>query len=315
MPSTSLKKIALPLAVFACLLFASCSRRTPNDLYVVKSLKTGLENSNLQIQRENETLFILFKEKLEAPETKQKAELLLPEMLRIKNVTAAILREIQNAQFELRSEASSKVNGETFYYEDNLDAVKRLFIEKKRASYLFQQLKDSKTLFLDSIGGNADFVNKGLIEIPLNESAAKEADNFISFFKNQPAIAADAFLERLKGDCLLNEKRLLSFINDRVTQHIFHDFPEFLLGINMTYFRSGEEIMVTGGIGSFRNYANSYMIVNGNRIYPSEKGIFNYVEKIKAKPGTYSMPVEISYFEADGNRQTMRRRIEYTVGE
>lgn len=311
--SYSFSELHLLVVLSTSLFFCSCSRRTPNDLYVVKSLKTGLEYSNLYIERENEAIFNSFELKRQLPETKQKAELLLPEMQRIRDVMASVIQEIENDQIDLRAEASSKNETEAFYYEDNLDAVKRLFIQNKRATYLFRKIRNYKDLLLDSVRNNADFVNNMLIDIPLNGSGAKELDNFIEFFKNQPAISVDAFLEKLKGDVLLNEKRMLSHINDRITGHYNHSLVEVLIGVNSENIRSGEELRLTAGIGDFRYFPNSYVVVNGIKILPDEKGVFSYNTKINGNPGKYKLPVEITYIEADGNTQSITKTVEYTI--
>lgn len=303
--------ILVVLSIFQ--LAVSCSGRTPNDLYVVKSLKNGLEFSNLEMKRQNEIFFNSFEGKTKLPETKQKAELLLPAMLRIREVMASVIYDIEKAQIDLRAEASSKNETEAFYHEDDLDAVKYLFIQKKRATYLFRKIKNYRDLLLDSIRNNADFLNNRLIDIPLNDSEDKELDNFTEFFKNQPAIAADAFLERLKNDVLLNEKRLLSSINDRMASPYIHWMSEPLIGVSSEYVKSNDELLLTAGIGGFRYFPNSYMIVNGNKILPNEKGVFAYSFKVNGKPGKYKVPVEITYTEADGNPQSITRTIEYTI--
>ena len=276
-------------------------------------MKTGLEHSNRYIESENEAIFNSFEVKMQFPETKQKAELLLPEMQRIRDIMASVIKEIENAQIDLRTEASSKNETEAFYYEDNLDAVKRLFIQKKRATYLFRKIRNYKGLLLDSIRNNVDFVNNMLIDIPVNGSGVKELDNFIEFFKNQPAIAADAFLERIKNDVLLNEKRMLSSIADRMTNHYIHWMPEPLIGISSKYLKTNDELQLTAGISVFRYFSNSYMIVNGNKILPNEKGVFTYNFKIEGTPGKYKVPVEITYTEADGNPQSITKTVEYTI--
>jgi hypothetical protein len=303
-----------PYLVIAIIItFTACSRRTPNDLYVVKSLKTGLEHSNIYIQRESETIFNSFELKRQFPETKQKVDILLPEMLKVREIVSVVIKEIEETQRDLRSETSFKNGTETVYHEDNLDVVKRLFIEQKKAASLFQIIKNHKGDLININKNNSDFISKMLIDIPLNGSGLKELDNFVEFFKNQPAIAADAFLERLKNDVLLNEKRMLSFINDRMVNDYIHWMPEPLISISSEHVKSNDELHLTAGIGAFRYFSNSYMIVNGNKMLPNEKGVFTYSFKINGKPGKYKEPVEITYTEADGNSTSITRTIEYTI--
>lgn len=306
--------VSRPYLVIAIIItFTGCSRRTPNDLYVIKSLKTGLEHSNIYIQRESETIFNSFELKRQFPETKQKVDILLPEMLKAREIISGVIKEIDKAQMDLRSEASFKNETETVYHEDNLDVVKRLFIQQKRADSLFQIIKNYKRELITINKNSGDFINKMLIDIPLNGSGLKELDNFVEFFKNQPAIAADAFLERLKNDVLLNEKRMLSSINDRMVNDYIHWMPEPLIGISSEYVKSNDDLHLTAGIGVFRCFPNSYMIVNGNKILPDEKGVFTYSFKINGSPGKYKVPVEITYTEADGNPQSITRTVEYTI--
>lgn len=304
-------QLLVVLSIFQ--LFTSCSRRTPNDLYVVKSLKTGLEQSNLYIQRENEMIVNSIELKSQLPETKQKAEILLPEMLKVREIIAGVIKEIHRTQMDIRSQASFKNETEAVYQEDNLDVVKRLFIQQKRADSLFQVIKNYKRELIKVNKNRGDFIGKMLIDIPQNGSGLKELDNFVEFFRNQPAIAVDAFLERLKNDVLLNEKRILSSINDRVVNDYIHWMPTPLIGLSSEYVKSNDELHLTAGIGDFRYFPNSYIIVNGNKILPNEKGVFTYSFKISGSPGKYKVPVEITYTEVDGNTQSITKTLEYNI--
>lgn len=303
--------------LFACLLltlfFVRCSRRTPNDLYVVKSLKTGLEQSNLYIQRENEMIVNSIELKSQLPETKQKAEIFLPEVLEVREIVAGVIKEINRSQRDIRLQASFESETEAVYQEDNLDVIKRLFIQQKRADSLFQVIKNYKRELIKISKNRGEFISKMLIDIPLNGSGLKESDNFVEFFKNQPAIAADAFLERLKNDVLMNEKRILSSINDRWVNDYIHWMPTPLIGLSSEYVRSNDELHLTAGIGNFRYFPNSYIIVNGNKILPNERGVFTYRVKVSGSPGKYKVPVEITYTEADGNTQSITKTIEYKI--
>lgn len=226
-------RLQLLVYLLVVLSFISCSRRTPNDLYVVKALKVSIEKLSNEIEKENEMTFASFQLKTQFPETRQKAELFLPSILRIRSITSSLLVDIKNAQFDLRKEATGKDDSEPFYYEDNLDAVKRLFIKKERAAYLFRKLNSYKTQLEGIDSSNRDYVSRLLIDMPKNETELKNLDNFLEFFKHQPAIAADAFLESLKADILLNEKRMLSFITGQIASHPVHYTSKVLTGTNV----------------------------------------------------------------------------------
>ncbi|RXK62290.1 hypothetical protein ESA94_04570 [Lacibacter luteus] len=295
------------------LFFIGCSRRTPNDLYVVKALKISLENSVAILERENEQALTTFQMKTQFPETREKAELLLPQMMGVKSITTSAINEIKKAQSDLIAEATSKDESEPFYYEDNLDAVKRLFIQKERAKFLFRKLKLYKTQLEAIDRSNKEYITHLLIDVPENEKQLENLDNFLEFFKYQPAISVDAFLESLKANILLNEKRMYFFISDKTTSHLNHNSTEILIGTNMRYFKSGDQLQITAGIAEFRYFSKSYMLVNGEKILPDERGRFIYDTKINKSPGNYQMPIEIGYVEADGNPQTLNKNIDYSV--
>lgn len=301
------------LILFASFTGVSCTNKSSNDLYMLKALKTSLVESNAETQRDSEFIFNSFKAKTELPETMDKALLLFPEMTRIRAITSSIIQEIENAQSDLRDEARFKDETEAFYREDDFDAVERLFVKQKKATHLFRKMREYKLMLIDSAGSNKDFVHNVLKDIPLNESGLRDLDNFIEYFKNQPAISADAFLEQLKGNVLRNEKKLLSFISNRITNHLQHSFPDVVVTQNATALRQGDVLKIKAGIGSFRYYTKSSMVAEGFVLSPDEKGIFNYSIRLKVNPGKYKMPITLTYIEADGNPQTFTTTVEYEI--
>src|SRR5687767_5156614 len=72
-----------------------------------------------------------------------------------------------------------------------------------------------------------------------------------AFFENTPTVAALAMLSLFQNNAMINENRMINFLNDKMTSHFTEDYTTYsaIVAQNSTYVISGEEIEITAGVG------------------------------------------------------------------
>src|SRR3954451_7409071 len=76
---------------------------------------------------------------------------------------------------------------------------------------------------------------------------------------------------------------------------------------------SGQELVITAGVGAFSKAAKPSVTVDGSGVGLNAEGIAEYKTTVGG-PGSYTKTVNITYIKPDGTTAHIPKKVEYTVG-
>jgi len=77
--------------------------------------------------------------------------------------------------------------------------------------------------------------------------------------------------------------------------------------------QAGERIEIFAGVGEFRSDMKCEIFIYGKQVNIKDNAVAHYRLKAASTPGKYFVPVKINYTDQNGARQSIQKRIEYTV--
>lgn len=300
------------LATAVVFLF-SCSNNSKNNLNVFKALDESLVRSNQAIKHSNEAVYASLADKLTDPLTNYKATIWHPKAMQIQKLSKDIIDYIEGLKEELKKEAGLTEKGS--FKEDDVNAVSRLFSKKAKGEELYSKLKKYKA---DVLATDTLIKNEFNKSILFTASKQDQNDKTFTgvFFKDMPTIAVLSVLSMFQNDVRTAEKRTILFCHEQIPYRTSYcEFYSVLVGQNSSYVRKGDEIEITSGVGHLSVKAQPDIIVNGKKIPIDESGVAIAKFKAVGKPGKHSVPVQISYIDQDGNKQTISKTVEYTIAK
>jgi gliding motility-associated protein GldM len=303
--------------IFIAVFFSACSDRVKTDIIVYKALDESLVNSNAIIERQSRTVYTSLEEKLMDAATSEKAKLWYPKAKLIQKLSTDIYIYMEDLKTDLKKEAGLKPDKSTeSFREADKNAVIRLFDKNGKGKELYEKLQKYKTdmLEIDSQMNN-EFENTTLLTTREFElSTSKQEDFTKTFFDDIPTIAALAMLSKFANNVRIVENKMISFCNNKtVSYNDVDDSYSTIITQSSSYVRAGEEIEITAGIGAFSKAGLPKITIDGKDIPPGYSGAAIYKVKASVKAGKHIVPVEISYIDQDGKKQTIEKQVEYTV--
>ena len=135
-------------------------------------------------------------------------------------------------------------------------------------------------------------------------------------FNNLSALAIQALLNQYKTNIRVVENMIAQFCHNK-TQSIIDDFYSTYAAIvtqSSTYVGTGEEVEIIAGVGSISKRSKPLFIIDGKRVSMNDDGLAIYKIISSDKPGTYNVPVSISFINQEtGTMDTIRKVVQYTV--
>ncbi|MEP7317813.1 MAG: hypothetical protein ABI921_03705 [Panacibacter sp.] len=303
-------------SLFALILF-SCTNKTDHNLVIFNLLNEGLINSNNVISTENQMIYHSFESKLEDPESHEKAILWQPKIMLVQKISTDMTAYIEGLKQDLKVEANLKAkNKNEVSDEDDAALVVKLFITEERAEQLYNKLKDYK----DTLIHIDPYISKEFSSIitittqNFDSSIEKNKDFTQFFFANASTVTALAILTKFQSNIIINENKLINFINRNI---IFHE-PFFtllypLIAQSSSYVTTGQEIQITVGMGSFTTRPEPIISINDKTIKIEPEGIAVYKFKASGKEGKHYTTVNIEYVDLVGKKVSFSKKIEYMV--
>jgi hypothetical protein len=277
-------------------LIFSCTNNSRSD-EAFKALEEGLVNSNKAIASSSETIYHSLQEKLYDPATVEKARIWYPKAEMVRNLSKKMTNYIETLKTEVREEAG---------------------LQNKKANELFIHLSNYKRglMQVDS-AMTVNFGSNIVITSYSFDSLRGNQKEFTSFFFDRLSTEGIiSMLNKFQNNVKINENKLLTYCLFKIPSYI--DGYNWLAAFafpNSMYLKAGDKIEITAGVGSFNRSALPKIIVRGKNIPINEMGVAIAKFKASTKPGKHFVPVEISYTDQDGKRQTIAKTIEYTVLE
>jgi gliding motility-associated protein GldM len=311
--------VLLAVSIFIAVFFTACVDKIKTDLNVYKALDEGLVNSNIVIHNGSLEECRFLEDKTLDPETSDRAKRWYPKAKLIQELSGEVYNYIEVLKTDLKNESGLKSEGgnESFREADK-NAVVHLFDRKGKGEDLYKRLQKYKTdiMAIDSQITYAFDKTILIISRAFESSENKQQDFTKTFFDDIPAIAALAMLSKFQNNVRITENRMVNFCNNHsCDMGIIYDTYSAIITQSSSYVRTGEEIVISAGIGGFSKAALPKIIIDNKDVQLGYGGSAIYKFNAPAKPGKHIVPVQINYIDQDGQKQTIIRNIEYTVAK
>jgi hypothetical protein len=282
------------LLVILVTFFANCTNNSNDEIF--KALDENLVQSNVTITASCQRLYYSLQGKLSEPVTAEKAASWYPKAERVGKLSKDIINAIEyiKATLEKESSLAPEVTGDLFlrlknYKTELLKVDSQLTREFDKSIYLV----DKKT--------DAAIINQR---------------GFIRFFDQLSHDAVLAMLSKLQNNVKFTENRMISFCDNKVGATIdFYEVYSTIVTQNTSYLKAGDELIVSAGVGAFTKAAMPEITINNKKINVEYDGVANYKLRVPNKVGKHTVPVQISFTDEVGKKQTITRPVTYTVIE
>ncbi|MBY0476867.1 MAG: gliding motility protein GldM [Chitinophagaceae bacterium] len=309
------KMINLMYLVLTALLALNVSAEIINAFKVVDN---SLTSTNTVVDRSTGTIMESFKLKLQAPESKVKAEVWMPKAETANRLTKDVYDYIEAIKTKIKVEAGfNPADPNSTFKEDNIDISTRIMDKQGEGEKLRTKLAEYKKamLAIDPEVGKMFESNLPInTEIPkLKNSGLGQKSWAYAYFHMTPTVAALTMLSKFQNDVKTTENRMVNEFHNRVGQVVVRfDAFEPIVGASTTYLFPGQELEVTAGLGAFSKTKLPTVSIAGSPVSLNEKGLA--VRKIKVGSTSGSVNVVVNYTDQDGNPQSKTTTINYTVG-
>lgn len=287
-------------------------------LNAFKTVNSSLEKTNTVVNNSTNTIIASFQEKMEDPITATKAKLWYPKAESIVNSSKSVYDYIEGLKNKILKAADfDPSKGDSSYKMDNLDVPTRLMIDQGEGKTLQKQLTDYKQFVLNVDPEiMAEFSNNLPIDLTMPKTQNKGNNTWESaYFRMVPTVAALTILSKFQNDIKTSENRIVSFLHNKIGQvAVRFDTYAAVIGQSSNYLMPGQELEITAGVGAFSKKALPVITIGGANTALGDDGAAHYKTTVN-NIGTSSIPVSITYTDQEGVQQTIKKIVEYTVGQ
>ncbi len=284
------------------LFYSSCDDNSKSDLAVFEATTKSLEQSSKTISDitadHRKQLF----DRLNDLRTSQQAAVWQPKAARVSELAISTIKYISTLKSQLIGKS------------DNFQVVHKVFIQQNKGEELHRQLRN----FMDSIYTvDPSYAELMRDKFDYLDSAKYNDKEFTEAFFNHISIAgALTLLAKMENDILNMENKLITYCYYHVGSFSCGmDYFYPLISVSTICVKSGENIEITAGIGSFSQASQPTVMIDGKLFLTDENGVIAYKFKTPLKAGKYSKPVKLEYTKSDGTAESITKNIEYTVIE
>ena len=291
-------------------------------LNAFKTIDQSLMNANAIIQRKNTDIYKSLQKKLTDPKTAEKAAIWAPKADKAHGYADALFAYVESLKHELKVESGLKLkDGKEEFKEDDLDATSRLFLNNKngitKGEDLFKRLQQYKA----DLGAIDPAIAKEVIpnlpldlNIPATSSIVGKGDWGYAYFHMTPTIAAITILTKFQNDIRNSEAQVVEYCHKEIgeVELVYDQFNAFAAS-NSQYLMSGEELVITAGVGAFSSAAKPTISIDGNVVPIGVDGSATY-KTTAGSPGENVKRVRISFLKPNGETAIVEKEVKFTVG-
>jgi len=214
-----------------------------------------------------------------------------------------------------------KASGQTTpggeFKEDNIDVPTRVLVEGTKGKELLKRLTEYRDGLLNIDPDiKAEFEKTLPIDLapPKTQNQGNSSGWASAYFRMTPTIAAITMLSKFQNDVKNSEAQVVEFCHRKVAEvEVVYDEFQAFAGTNSQYLMTGQELVITAGVGAFSKAARPTVTVDGAGVGLNAEGVAEY-KSVVGGPGTYSKTVNISFTKPDGTLANIPKKVEYTVG-
>ena len=287
-------------------------------LNAFKTVNDSLEKTNTVVNNSTNTIIASFQEKMTDPTTAEKARLWYPKAEQVVAQSKTISDYIEGLKNQILKNADfNPAEGDSSYKMDNLDVATRLMVDQGAGKTLLKNLTDYKASILNVDPEiKAEFANNLPINLAMPVTQNKGNNTWeAAYFRMVPTVAALTILSKFQNDIRTTENRVVSFLHNKVGQvAVRFDTYAAVIGQSSNYLMPGQELEITAGVGAFSKAAKPIITIGNSNAALGEDGAAHYKTTV-SDVGTKSIPVSITYTDQEGKQQTIKKTVEYTVGQ
>jgi len=314
------KMINIMYIVLTALLALNVSSEILNAF---KTIEQSLNSASNIIERKNADIYKSLKTKLADPKTAEKAAIWAPKAEQAHAYADAMYTYVESLKQELKMESGLKTkNGKEAYKEDDLDATSRLFLNSKSGESKGKDLYNKLVQFKANLAAIDPLIAKEVIpnlpldlSIPTTSSIAGKGDWAYAYFNMTPSVAAITILTKFQNDIRNSEAQVAEFCHKEIgeVELVYDQFNAFAAS-NSQYLMSGEELLITAGVGAFSSAAKPTISIDGVVVPVGVDGSAMYKTVAGATPGVQRKRVRISFLKPNGETAVVEKEVQYTVG-
>lgn len=312
------KMINLMYLVLTAMLALNVSAEILNAF---KTVDRSLTTTNTTINNSTETIIASFEEKANEPESAAKAAEWMPKAKNAVQLTSSLNAYINGLKSDILKGADFDPvkNGDSTFKEDDQDVATRIMVKEGKGKELYNRLDQYKKQIAALSPELANQINGYLRQVDLRTPPSSTGTTNRTwegtYFDMVPTVAALTMLSKFQNDIKTTENRVVSLFHEQVGQ-VKVRFNQFaaIVGQNSNYLMPGQELQINAGIGAFSTDAKPTIQIGGATVPINEEGMAVWKTNV-SNMGTNTIPVNIVYFDQDGNRKTITKSIEYTVGQ
>jgi gliding motility-associated protein GldM len=291
-------------------------------LNAFKTIDQSLSNANDIIERKNLDIYKSLQKKLADPKTAEKAAIWAPKAEKAHGYADEMFNYIAGLKKELKQASGLKIkDGKEEYKEDDLEATTRLFLNYKSGETRSQELYKKLVQFKADLAAIDPAIEKEVLpnlpldlRIPETKSIAGKTDWGYAYFNMTPSVAAVTILTKFQNDIRNSEAQVVEYCHKEIgeVELIYDQFNAFAAS-NSQYLMSGEELVITAGVGAFSSAAKPTITIDGNTVPITADGSAVYKTTAGA-PGASVKRVRISFLKPNGETAIIEKDVKYTVG-
>jgi gliding motility-associated protein GldM len=240
-------------------------------LNAFKTIEQSLTNANVIIQKKNTDIIKSLQKKLEDPKTAEKAAIWSPKAAEAQKLSDEIYAYVESLKTGLKKEAGLTIKEGVEHYNDHdLSSTTRYFLKgatPNRGVELLTRLTEYKNKLAALDPGIAKEVIPTLpldLTIPKTSSIAGKNDWGYAYFNMTPPIAAVTILTKFQNDIRNSESQVMEYCHKEIgeVELVYDQFNAFASS-NSQYLMSGEELVITAGVGAFSSAAKPTISIDG----------------------------------------------------
>jgi len=314
------KMINIMYIVLTALLALNVSSEILNAF---KTIEQSLNSASNIIERKNLDIYKSLKSKLNDPKSAEKAAIWAPKAEQAHAYADAMYAYVESLKQELKVESGLEIkDGKEVYKEDDLDATTRLFLNKKSGESKGKDLYNKLVKFKADLSAIDPLIAKDVIpnlpldlSIPTTSSIAGKGDWAYAYFNMTPSVAAITILTKFQNDIRNSEAQIAEFCHKEIgeVELIYDQFNAFAAS-NSQYLMSGEELVITAGVGAFSSAAKPTVSIDGVVVPVGVDGSAIYKSVAGTSPGVQRKRVRISFIKPNGETAVVEKEVQFTVG-
>ncbi len=285
-------------SIFICsivsliLVFPSCQSTNSNREILMHQLEIELANGTSFMEREINEKYHELENKLQDPQTVDRATRWYPKAKFLKAQTKTLITQLESSKLDLSNPDVRKK------CLNVLDQYKNKIIQlDDETSKVFGGLINNVNSALDSIS-----INGELRMLDLSSMSELESKTLLAKIIHQVKTIEFVIVEY----CNQSSEAIICG---------YHRFSA-LIGQNTTHLKNGETLEISAGIGAFStNVKPLVKIDNVIQVCDPSTGIMQRTFKVNEKTGKHFKLVHIEFSNPEGKKETLEKKIEYTIDD